>query len=649
MATKYTTKTAAFRATQIDGRQIAVSKKIEIGSGETATKITDDAVSAEDLLIGVDVKNAETGETTRERKSVTELIQQAQESAAIQVGRDADKNWSVDETAIEMVKKISFLGDYVNVVEGENGEVKLYIGQNKSLSEMASGALNGTPSNSTTIRVYTCEDEGNTFELPVAAGAETKAKEIVANSSSDKFTDVTMTAKSTSNTNYFTLDSTSFIWVRTKYNNGEYSDWGKVSLAKDRGTYTRNSDPTKNTVSSVAFSADAQYGEVALPTGITMSVGNHVLTADADAQYGKVPGRCETAFNIKMAVTTIATLEGGIIELQWGISATEPTAPKTVSFFVTERKTAALASLTLDSVSKTVATVSGINYVTQGTTAVVSTGNITDSQWKSATSEDRLKVSAAGGATKTYKINDLTLVSGDTTKSDAVYSLDNAISEENRTVTFGSTETDGHIATVTATAYGYNSGGSKSQTVANFWGDIAKDCSDTYEPWGEETYRYEDTACTTLWTPTADVTTKTVDIKGTSTIGAVAQYGQLMHPSKAVAAEGKPDTYATASGAASYIRKFVSSDALGKFKVSATGIGKGSDVKVYWVNPRPTANGALVELSDSTNGSNTVENGYIIHAVNSATEDASATNVIIFVIPNGSSTKVGKVTIEVVE
>jgi hypothetical protein len=55
MATNYTTKTAALRATKADMRQVAVSKKIEIGSGETATKITDDAVSAEDLLIGVDV------------------------------------------------------------------------------------------------------------------------------------------------------------------------------------------------------------------------------------------------------------------------------------------------------------------------------------------------------------------------------------------------------------------------------------------------------------------------------------------------------------------------------------------------------------------------------------------------------------------
>lgn len=617
MATNYTTKTAALKATLADIRKVEATK----------------------IMVSPD------GKASSQKKDLVELIG---EKSNISVGRDADKNWSVDDTAIEAVKKISFLGDYVNVVEGSDGEVKLYIGQNKSLPEMSSGTLSGTPSNTVNLNVYTCADEDNTFALPVDAGASTKAYKVVANATNDTFGSVKMTAKSTNNKDYFTLDSTSSIWVRTKYNNGNYSAWGKVDLSKDRGTYTRNTDPTTNTVSAVAFSPDTTttddegnllYNEVALPAGITMNVGNHVLTADADAQYGKVPGRCECQFNISMNIDTIATLEGGIIELQWGISATEPASPKTVSIFVTENKTAALASLAIDSIAKTTATVSGINYVTAGTTATVSTGDITNSQWKSATNNNRLTLQAAGGDTITHTINTLKLVSGSKTASDAVYALTST--ESDRTVTFGSTETSGHLATITATSYGYGKGGVKTQTVANFWGNIAKDCSATYEPWGAETYRYEDTACTTAWTPAADVTTKTVDIKGTSTIGAVAQYGELMHPSKAVAAESKPGTYATATGAASYIRKFTLGAAAGKFKVSATGIGTGSDVKVYWVNPR---NGALVELSDGTNGNNTLGNGSLTHAVNSATEDASATNVIIFVIPNGSSSKVGKVT-----
>ena len=117
-----------------------------------------------------------------------------------------------------------------------------------------------------------------------------------------------------------------------------------------------------------------------------------------------------------------------------------------------------------------------------------------------------------------------------------------------------------------------------------------------------------------------------------------------MHPAKAGSAVvSKPSTYAgSAATPASYIRKFTLSAAAGKFKVSGTNIGKGSDVKVFWVNPR---NGGLVELSNESNGQNSLATGSITHSVESATEDAPVSPIIIFVIPANSSTKVGKVTV----
>ena len=77
MATNYTTKTAALKATKADMRQVAVSKKIEIGSGDTATKITDSAVSAEDLLVDVEgtrtsVKSLISGVETSASDALTE-------------------------------------------------------------------------------------------------------------------------------------------------------------------------------------------------------------------------------------------------------------------------------------------------------------------------------------------------------------------------------------------------------------------------------------------------------------------------------------------------------------------------------------------------------------------------------------------------
>ena len=126
MATNYTTKTAALKATKADMRQVAVSKKIEIGSTDTKTIIQDGEVSADKLLIGVDVKNEETGTTTRKRQSVLELIQ----NAGLNVGADADGDYT-PETPVK-TNKINFIGAYVNVVDNGKEGMNIYIGENNN-------------------------------------------------------------------------------------------------------------------------------------------------------------------------------------------------------------------------------------------------------------------------------------------------------------------------------------------------------------------------------------------------------------------------------------------------------------------------------------------------------------------------------------
>ena len=125
MATNYTTKTAALRATKADMRQVAVSKKIEIGSTDTKTIIQDGEVSADKLLIGVDVKDAQ-GETKRERQSVLDLIQ----NAGLNVGADADGDYT-PETPVK-TNKINFIGAYVNVVDNGEDGMNIYIGENNN-------------------------------------------------------------------------------------------------------------------------------------------------------------------------------------------------------------------------------------------------------------------------------------------------------------------------------------------------------------------------------------------------------------------------------------------------------------------------------------------------------------------------------------
>lgn len=639
MATNYTTRTATLRATKADMRQVQVSKKIEIGKSGSGTTVAEDEIKTTNLMISED------GTPTGEKVNVRTLIQNAADNAAITVGRDADKDWNVDTTSIPQIKKISFLGDYVNVVPSDiPGEVKLYIGENKSLPDMNMASLSNQPSGGTSYRVFTTA-ANNDFTLPVAAGNTTTVYACPKEGAA--FSDITMTAKSSDATDTFTLDQTNFIWVRTKYNGGAYSAWGKISLALARA--------------NVGFTASTNDGEVALPSGITSTITNKLLTT-ADAKDGKIPGRCETSFTLTIKPATIATKNGGTIEVQWIVannkSATITSEPatsdtnaiKTITFFVSKYKDVTFASntLTLGTITDTLTKVSGISYRTNGTKVVVTTPNINDSQWKvSRTGDERCKINAAG-TSKTFKRTDASTTATDTNKlvlasgtsitnSDAVYKVNQYVA------TLGKTGNTG-TATISAIAYGKGETGAISSTVSNFWGDTSASVSTTYEPWGAETYRYANVACTTAWNSEDDVTTKTVTIAGVNTIGAVAQYGNLMHPSKTSSAVvSKPTTYANSSSIpASYIRKFTLSSAAGKFKVSATGIGTGSDVKVYWVNPR---NGGLVELSDETNGQNSLASGSITHAVESATEDASATNVIIFVIPANSSTKVGKVTV----
>ena len=646
MATNYTTKTAALKATKADMRQVAVSKKIEIGSTDTKTIIQDGEVSADDLLIGVDVKNEETGVTTRERQSVKTLIKNAADSAAIKVGRDADKNWSVDETAIDMVKKISFLGDYVNVVPGENGEVKLYIGENKSLEEADRTALDVTLPTESTVLLYSDDTDNYALKSGVTANSTSTSAVVVSDGTSYG------TTKFTAKGGSFTTDQTDCIWVRTTYDYGTPSAWGKVQLDTNRGTYNRNTTtPTESTVSV------AEVTDVELPSGVTMNVGNYILTAEADAQYGKVPGRCETAYDFTIDWATIATKGGGNIKVEWGLgSANEagdaPSSAVTINSyerFFTEKK-----SVAMDSVSAFVTTpsytakVSGLEYLGKGTTVTVTTPNITNSQYKTAASTKRLSV-VAGGTTVDYTTDDLTLVSGTVTKSDAVYKLDGDSSKSN---VISLSSTGNGSATIKATPYGAAAGTERSATsVANFWGSIPAS-TDKVEKFGVENtvanggYRmakvtdaegsYDNTKAVNDSTMLADIPTTSY----TGLVQAVCQYGQLKHPKNA-AADGKGATpYSGITSDAVFIRKFqASSDQ--KLTLSGTNIGKAK--AVYWYD------GATYNLiSTAKTGTYEVANDKLTVTWNSALHQPISTsgrNVMIIIVMSSSSPAISQLTL----
>lgn len=591
MAINYTTKTAALKATVADIRKVEAAKLLVSPDGKSSTEKVD--------VLGIisDAQEAATSAATSAAAEAlagvkTELegkITAAQESAAIQVGRDADKNWSVDETAIESVKKISFLGDYVNVVPGENGEVKLYIGENKSLEEADRTALDVTLPTESTVLLYS--DDTDNYALKSGVTANSTSASAVVVSEGTSYGTTKFTAKGGS----FTTDQTDCIWVRTTYDYGTPSAWGKVQLNKNRGTYNRNTTtPTSSTVSVAAVT------DVTLPSGVSMNVGNYILTAEADAQYGKVPGRCETAYDFTINWATIATKGGGNIKVEWGLgSANEagdaPSSAVTIKSYeryFTEKKSVAMDNSVTAPVTTPAYTakVSGLEYLGKGTTVTVTTPNITNSQYKTAASTKRLTV-VAGGTTVDYTTDDLTLVEGTITKSDAVYKLDGSSSKSN---VISLSSTGNGSATIKATPYGAAAGTERSATsVANFWGSIPKSDDDeekfgvenTVDNGGYRMAKVTDAEGSYDNTAAIDAEKMIAEVPGTSHTGlvqAVCQYGSLKHPYDADAdghGEKPYQTEAIKAKDAVFIRKFKpTSDQ--KLQLKGTNIGKAK--AVYW-------------------------------------------------------------------
>lgn len=608
MATKnYTTTTAALKASTADIRKVEATK----------------------IMVSPD------GKTSTPKKDLVELIG---EKSNISVGRDADKNWSVDETAIEAVKKISFLGDYVNVVPGENGEVKLYIGENKSLEEADRTALDVTLPSTSEVLFYT--DDTETHALPTGVTANSTKGNAVVVSDGTSYGSTKFTAKGGT----FTTDQTDCIWVRITYDYGTPSAWGKVQLNTNRGTYNRNTTtPTSSTVNVAAVS------DVTLPGGVSMNVGNYILTAEDDAQYGKVPGRCETAYDFTINWATIATKGGGNIKVEWGLgSANEagdaPSSAVTIKSYeryFTEKKSVAMEADSLTAVIDSAAlspAVSGLKYNTSGTTVTVNTGNITNSQYKTAASTKRLNVTAAGTSVD-YTTADLTLVSGTVTKSDAVYKATDKI------VTLSTTGTG--TAEVKATPYGYAAGTAQTKTIANFWGSVPTSTA-TKENFGVESgtggYRMKTpTSATVDFASTEDVTTHSIDVNGTTCCSAVCQYGKLYHPASAAPdAEGK--SYTTTLPAC-FIRTFTGSSKPNSFKLEAINLIQSGKVQVWWKD-----GGNWYDLSTAVTGSVAHSNAAdgksdtITKTILTADGETSRTDMLIAIVVQPGAAYIGPIT-----
>lgn len=610
MAKNYTTKTASLRATSADVRTLD-AKKIKVKDTRADSPTAGQQVDIVEMLgtvkSGIDIGKADNAYDTMED---TEGFAPAS-------------------------TKINFKGKYVTVVKKEDGVIDLWFNENNSLPDFSS--LSNQPAKNTTVYVYS--DATDNFTLPVTAGTSTKVTSAV--SDSTNFGTVKMTAKSSSNAEVFTSSQDKSIWYRLTYD-GTTSAWAKIPLNVDYGTYNLSSSAFTGTAHTQATS-----GFTAI-SGISHSIYNYTLD-DEDAGEGKIPGQTETKFNITLNYDTIATKNGGSIKLDWAIATGEaaPASYNTVDIFLTEYKTPAIASLSAEYKTKETIAISGLTYNTTGSTATVTTGDITNTQYKSANGLARVNIAnntsgltISGGGDKsitTTTAGDMTLKSGTLTASDAVYTWSGDV-----TLQGGGA---GDIS-LKATPKGYGSGtAATSNNLTHYWGTTTGS-SDTLETWGEETYRKttpENVDTDGDWDGTADISNLSYIINGTATVPAVCQYGKLVHPSKAVAdANGK--SYSNVTTPASFVRKFTGDVAKpNSFTLTASNLIQSGKVTVYWYD---AATSAWYNLSTAVAGSVAHSStNTITKTIKTADGETSTNEIIIAIIMQSTAAAIDDLSI----
>lgn len=476
MATKnYTTKTAALKATVADIRKVGAK---EVTSKSFYVEKTDG--SKTQLQPGIEIEDANS-ETT------------------LTYGE---------------VPKVNFAGDYVNVVKNEDGSVTLYINENKSLKQV-NATLSGAPSASSYYQ-FTNDD----YTVTGAATKNVHGTKTIGNTSG--YTAVTLTAKTTSSNPTVSTGAASDTIFAT--NSSENSIWFRTTA-----------NGTVGTTASQKLDTDLT-NKTTTQDGVTLTVTNLVLTKE-HASLGKVPGQTETSAKFTFDPDTVVP-SGGSIKLEWAISKAEPTTWNKTELFYAEHTAAPTASAVVASITDEVLTdkVSGMQYVTSGSTLNVKVASLTNSQNKISKSLNRLQITDATNKAYTYAIKaDGTMTSGMTETSgngakaaSAVYALDVDL-------TTGSSIAASSF-TVSGKTWDYNDAdGSPSISLTSatvsrpYYGTVTAS-TDTVEYFSKENKRTN--AAMVAWTQDDS----NILFTGTENIidgrvPAVVQMGKLYHPS----------------------------------------------------------------------------------------------------------------------
>lgn len=439
MATNYTTKTAALKATKADMRQVQVSKKIEIGSTDTKTIIEDGSVSAEDLLIGVD------GEA--ERQSVKTLIKGVSDKVdnmkmGIDIGTKDDSFDNVSDTDgfLSGVSKINFKGAFVNVIKKDNGTVDLWINPDNNLGKIDAASSSFTaPTGSTSKYVF----GGTDYTLPANSGASFTRCHAVAN-------DPTVTLKGKKDGN-----------VNTPFSIGNITSQIKAVVYDKVGT------------AKATCTTDVIKSGVATKTenGIKITIGSVKEYTEADAEGGFVPGTVSLSCSVTPDISAIFG-EGDTWSMKVFLvnGDSEETLYTSDTYYGYTTKAATISANPTIALNGTATTrwVSGVEYIAKGTKFDVTYGDMSNTTYMiaaSSTKRGTIALTSCGSSD----------ISG--TTSDTCTTV---ISGTTKTFTLGDDTTARTSLTATHTAISAGGNATKTATYSGvIWSTATEDTYNT--------------------------------------------------------------------------------------------------------------------------------------------------------------------------
>lgn len=354
----YTTKTASLKAIKADIRKVNAT-------AVEAADVTADGIQVDELKVKI------VDETTEEVSypNIVDLIQTAQETATeaagITVGRDLNgdyKNTGVGEVLDSKIKKMNFYGAYVNVVEGEDGEINLYFGENKNPAEYNEvSSLTGTAK-----YVYS----GDYSLTGLTAGNR--------HSYCNTGGTVTIRANDSATNDILTIPNKTTTIKVVAYD-------GSTELASAE---TAAIDGNAKTVTAKSAVVE---GKAALAEAVTINVTDIVENLPADASKGLTPGfiRCKISATIDNAKLLP---NGGTYKVKMTVGNTEKTAANTVFVYKAASATPSIDAVSATYTSKGTRTVSGLTYDSGATINLEVTG-IKNTQWMATTNTDRITIS----------------------------------------------------------------------------------------------------------------------------------------------------------------------------------------------------------------------------------------------------------------